>query len=79
MLWLVAAAGQGWQVPRVRAASVRRAGSIGLQIERTGDTFFAVIELGEGEALVSRVASRTHQPPDAAIAAGSPSEASAVR
>ena len=47
----------GWQVPcaPLRAASECRARSIGLQLptERTGDTFLAVIDLGEGDGTVT--------------------------
>ena len=47
----------GWQLPRapLRAASECRARSIGLQLptERTGDTFLAVIDLGEGDGTVT--------------------------
>ena len=59
MLAVVLATGLGWQVPRAcsgaRAASACRARSIGLQLptERTGDTFLAVIELGEGDGTVT--------------------------
>jgi hypothetical protein len=47
----------GWQVPcaPLRAASECRARAIGLQLptERTGDTFLAVIDLGEGDGTVT--------------------------
>jgi hypothetical protein len=55
---LALASGLGWQVPRAcsgaRAASCRTR-SIGLQLptERTGDTFLAVIDLGEGDGTVT--------------------------
>ena len=51
------AAALGWQLPcaPLRAASECRARSIGLQLptERTGDTFLAVIDLGEGDGTVT--------------------------
>ena len=60
MLSVVLAVGLAWQVPRAcsgaRAApACRRARSIGLQLptERTGDTFLAVIDLGEGDGTVT--------------------------
>ena len=57
MLAAALAVALGWQVPcaPLRAASECRARSIGLQLptERTGDTFLAVIDLGEGDGTVT--------------------------
>ena len=60
MLSVVLAVGLAWQVPRAcsgarTASACRRARSIGLQLptERTGDTFLAVIDLGEGDGTVT--------------------------